>query len=159
MKKILFSLVLLFVGQVIYAQDLNKLMDDLAKVESAQRQVMGKEMLSKSIPESQKDNMPGFMSKADSIVAVVVQRCPQDVSDKIQAGISEAETSDAYEPLVAVKKDDKKVSILSAKNGGEMKDVYIYVAGGGAVVFVKMSGKFSVEDLADIVKEQQKDDN
>ncbi len=158
MKKILFGLVLLFVGQVIYAQDLNRLMDDLAKVESAQRQVMDKDMLNKSIPESQKDKMPDFMSKADSVVAVIVQHCPQDVNDKIQEGISEAETGGVYEPLVTVKKENNRVSVLSSKGEDENKEVYIYVAGGDAIVFVKMSGKFTVEDLANIVKEQQKND-
>ncbi|GHV16001.1 hypothetical protein FACS1894179_02110 [Bacteroidia bacterium] len=159
MKKIFFSLVLLFVGQVIYAQDLNKLMDNLAKVEGAQRQVMDKAMLSQSIPESQKDKMPDFMSKADSVVAVIVQNCPQDVNDKIQEGITGAETSGIYEPLVTVKKENNRVSILSGKGEDENKDVYICVAGGNAVVFVKLSGKFTIDDLANIVKEQQKDND
>lgn len=160
MKKILFSLVLLFVGQVIYAQDLNKLMDDLAKVEGAQRQVMDRDMLSTSIPESQKDKMPDFMSKVDSITAVILSSCSEDVIAEFSAGVNAAETSDAYEPLVSVKKEDNIVSILQAKSEDETKDIYIYVVGGGgATVFVKMSGKFTVEDLANIVKEQQKNDN
>lgn len=160
MKKILFSLVLLFVGQVIYAQDLNKLMDDLAKVEGAQRQVMDRDMLSTSIPESQKDKMPDFMSKVDSITAVILSSCSEDVIAEFSAGVNAAEISDAYEPLVSVKKEDNIVSILQAKSEDETKDIYIYVVGGGgATVFVKMSGKFTVEDLANIVKEQQKNDN
>lgn len=159
MKKILFSLVLLFVGQVIYAQNLNKLMDDLSKVESAQRQVMDRDMLSKSATESQNGKIPDFMSKADSVVAVVVRHCPQDVNDKIQEGISDAETEGTYEPLVTVKKENNRVSILSSKDEGENKEVYIYVAGGDAVVFVKMSGKFTKDDLVNIVNEQQKNNN
>lgn len=160
MKKILFSLVLLFLGQVIYAQDLNKLMDDLAKVEGAQRQVMDRDMLSTSIPESQKDKMPDFMSKVDSITAVILSSCAEDVIAEFSAGVNAAETSDAYEPLVSVKKEDNIVSILQAKSEDETKDIYIYVVGGGgATVFVKMTGKFTVEDLANIVKEQQKNDN
>lgn len=99
------------------------------------------------------------MSKADSVVAVIVQNCPQDVNDKIQEGITSAETNGIYEPLVVVKKEDKRVSILSSKYEDENKEVFIYVAGGNAVVFVKLSGTFTAEDLADIVKEQQKNDN
>ncbi|MDR1090688.1 MAG: DUF4252 domain-containing protein [Prevotella sp.] len=160
MKRIILSLVfVLAFGQAVMAQDLSKLMDELAKVESAQRQVMDRGMLSQSIPESQKEKMPAFMSKADSVVAVMVQNCPQDVNDKIQEGITEAETSGIYEPLVTVKKDNNRVSILSGKGADNNKDVYIYVAGGNAVVFVKLSGKFTTEDLADIVKEQQKDND
>ncbi len=160
MKKILFSLVLLFLGQVIYAQDLNKLMDDLAKIEGAQRQVMDRDMLSTSIPESQKEKMPDFMSKVDSITAVILSSCAEDVIAEFSAGVNAAETSDAYEPLVSVKKENNIVSILQAKSEDETKDIYIYVVGGGgATVFVKMTGKFTVEDLANIVKEQQKNDN
>ena len=159
MKKILFSLVLLFVGQVIYAQDLNQLMDDLAKVEKAQKQVMDRDMLNNSMSDAQKAKLPDFMSKADSVVAVIVENCPQDVNDKIQEGIRKAETNNDYELLTAVKKEDNRVSILSSKNEGENKDVYIYVGAGNVVVFVKLSGKFTIDDLANIVKEQQKDNN
>lgn len=156
MKRIILALVLvLALGQVTMAQDLDKLMDNLAKVEGAQRQVMNRDMLT----GSQKDKIPDFMSKADSVVAVIVQNCPQDVNDKIQEGITSAETNGIYEPLVVVKKEDKRVSILSSKYEDENKEVFIYVAGGNAVVFVKLSGTFTAEDLADIVKEQQKNDN
>lgn len=100
------------------------------------------------------------MSKVDSITAVILSSCPEDVIAEFSAGVNTAERNDAYEPLVSVKQKDNIVSILLAKNEAETKDVYIYVVGGGgATVFVKMSGKFTVDDLANIVKEQQEQNN
>lgn len=159
MKKILFTLLLVLAGQVVYAQDMDQLMNELSKVEGAKQQVMNKEMLNKSVPEDKADMMPAFMSKMDSVVAVVVQNCPSDINEKIQTGINTAERSETYESLVSVKKENNKVSILATKGESDNKAVYIYVAGGNAVVFVKMCGALSVEDLQEIVKEQQKNEN
>jgi hypothetical protein len=156
MKKVLFSLILLLAGQIVYAQDLNQLMDDMAKVENAQKQVMDKNMLN-NMP---KDNMPAFMSKMDSVVVVVLQSCPEDLSAEFTATVSAAEKSDAYEPLVLVKEENNRVSILSGNSEGDVTEVYIYVVSdGGVTVFVKMTGSFTADDLMDIVKEQQKNNN
>lgn len=156
MKKILLSLVLLLAGQVIYAQNLNQLMNEMANVENAQRQAMDREMLS-NMPKS---GMPDFMNKADSVVAIILQSCPEELSTKFSAEINAAEKSEDYETLVAVKKENNIVSILLSKNESDIKDIYIYVMGGrGATVFVKMSGKFTTEDIENIVKEQQNDND
>lgn len=158
MKKILFTLFVLFAAQSSYAQDLDQLMSKLSKVEKAQVQNANKEMLQGAL-SSNDNNIPSFVSKMDSVAAVIVQKCPQEISDEILVGIKAAEQNSNYEPLVSVKKEGNIVSILSTKNEGEEKSVYIYVQGGESVVFVKLFGKFSLDDLQDIVKEQQKDDN
>lgn len=154
MKKILFIFLLVFVGQVIYAQDLDKLMDELAKVESAQRQVMDKAMLAQAMDNEDENNkMPGFMSKADSVIAVIVHSCPLDVSKKISAGINLSEKSGQYETLISLKKEEKIISMLSKKREPET-DIYVYVSNGNNIVFVKIKGQFTAEDLQNIVKEQ-----
>lgn len=158
MKKILFALMFIFSVQASFAQDLDQLMEKLSKVENAQTQNANKEMLQAAL-SSNDNNIPPFVSKMDSVAAVIVQKCPQNVSDEIMIGINAAEKSDIYEPLVSVKKEGNIVSILSTKNEGEEKNVYIYVQGGESVVFVKLFGNFSLDDLQDIVKEQQKNDN
>ncbi len=154
MKKILFTFLLVFVGQVIYAQDLNNLMDELAKVESAQKQVVDKAMLAQAMDnEDEDDKMPGFMSKADSVIAVIVRSCPQDVSEKIAAGINLSEKSGQYETLISLKKEDKIISMLSEKREADT-DIYVYVSSGDNIVFVKIKGQFTTEDLQNMVKEQ-----
>lgn len=158
MKKILFALMFIFAVQASFAQDLDQLMEKLSKVENAQIQNANKEMLQAAL-SSKDSKIPPFVSKMDSVVAVIAPNCPQEINDEIKIGINAAEQSNTYEALVSVKNEDNVVSILTTKNDGEDKNVYIYVQGGRSVVFVKLFGKFSIEDLQDIVKEQQKDDN
>lgn len=156
MKKILFTFLLVFVGQVVYAQDLNNLMDELAKVESAQRQVVDKAMLTQAMNnEGEGDKIPGFMNKADSVIAVIVHSCPQDVSEKIVTGINSFEKSGQYETLVSLKKEDKMISMLSEKREADT-DIYVYVSSGDNIVFVKIIGQFSDDDLQNLIKEQMK---
>lgn len=151
MKKFVFTLLLLIAGQVIYAQDLNQLMNDLSKVEGVQKQVMDKAML-----QQMGSGMPAFMSKADSVVAVIAQSCPQDMIDRLNSGLKSAEANKGYETLMSVKKENNTVSILLSKNGSDTKDIFICVMGaGGATVFVKMAGNFTAEDIENIVKEQE----
>lgn len=150
MKKFVFTLMLLITGQVIYAQDLNQLMNDLSKVEGVQKQVMDKTML-----QQMGDEMPAFMAKADSIIAVVAQNCPQDMVDRLNSGLKSAETYKGYETLMSMKKEDKRISIISHKKDDDTVDVFIYVGAEKAVVFVRMAGNFDASDLENIVKEQE----
>ncbi|MDR3057288.1 MAG: DUF4252 domain-containing protein, partial [Prevotella sp.] len=103
--------------------------------------------------EDEDDKMPGFMSKADSVIAVIVRSCPQDVSEKIAAGINLSEKSGQYETLISLKKEDKIISMLSEKREADT-DIYVYVSSGDNIVFVKIKGQFTTEDLQNMVKEQ-----
>lgn len=164
MKRLLLPLIL-FVATVYTAtaQDINQLMTDLSKVEGVQHQIIDKEMLQGQLNQAVgadqsgqlKSQMPTFMQKMEKVEAIISENTPADIKEKFETELANLKDGDEYETLLKVKQDGANVLIIM-KKGTEMSDVIVFVIADNTIVVAKMTGPFDEQDLMDIVKEQQK---
>ncbi|GAB6121232.1 DUF4252 domain-containing protein [Dysgonomonas termitidis] len=165
MKKFIVFFILILAGtHIATAQDLDRLMEEVAKNEKAQRQVVDKTMLGASMAQAQaqdptgelKSKMPSFMQKIDSIQVVTLEEGAPDTRNTVLENLNSFKDDDIYSTLVRVKDGEDNVRIIAKKNGEAVSDVYIFVVDEDDIVLVKMSGRLEQSDLEDIVKEQTK---
>jgi len=165
MKKFIVFFILILAGShIATAQELDRLMEEVAKNEKAQRQVVDKAMLGVSMAQAQaqdptgelKSKMPSFMQKIDSIQVVTLEEDAPDTRNMVLDNLNSFKDDDIYSTLVRVKDGEDNVRIIAKKNGETVSDVYIFVMDEDDIVLVKMSGRLEQSDLEDIVKEQTK---
>lgn len=164
MKKYLFGLVLLFVmGQTVSAQDLNKFMADLAKMENVERQVINREMLNASLENAKAadksggmDKRTAFMTKIDSIEVVALEDYKPEIKAKVYENINSFKDGNGYETLITVKDEEDYVRIIAKRNGDIVSEVFIIAIDDEDIAIVKMAGNLSQSDLEDIVNEQKR---
>ncbi|MDR0824433.1 MAG: DUF4252 domain-containing protein [Prevotella sp.] len=155
MKKIMFSFVLAMAAiQFSYAQDLNSLINELAKTEGAQHQVIDRSMLNMANDQGETDKS-ALMQNLDSIVVLAIEGCKPEIKDKFLAVFENFKDGNGYETLLNVKDGQDKVLIVSHKEGDVSTDVYILALDEKDIAIVKMSGKLSDSDLADIIDKQK----
>ncbi|MBB4036054.1 hypothetical protein GGR21_001955 [Dysgonomonas hofstadii] len=156
MKKFILLLVLVAgISLTTSAQDLNKIMADLAKIEGAVHQVVNKETLDTSL-KGQKENLPSVVEKLTSVEVVVLENGPVELSDSLANELSNFKDGNGFATLLTVKDGTDKVRIISHKEDDSTTSVYVIVIDEEDIVFVKMTGNLTEEDIAEIVKEQQK---
>jgi predicted CopG family antitoxin len=165
MKKFIVFFILILAGShIATAQELDRLMEEVAKNEKAQRQVVDKAMLGASVAQAQaqdstgelKSKMPSFMQKIDSIQVVTLKKNAPDTRNMVLDNLNSFKDDDVYSTLVRVKDGEDNVRIIAKRDGETVSDVYILVMDEEDIVLVKMSGRLEQSDLEDIVKEQAK---
>jgi len=142
----------------ITAQNINDIMEELAKSEKAMHQIVDKAMLETQFSgDSAKiKNMPSFINKIDNMDVVIIEEASD--SDKVLIEkLSNFKDGNGYMSLVKVKDDDSDVHIVSYKNNDNISDIYIIVIDGNTLVLVKMTGELSENDIQEIINEQTKD--
>lgn len=159
MKKIIFSLIFISgISLNIYAQDLNKMMDNLAKAENAVHQVIDQKTLNTSLG-SHKDKKPSFMDKITGMEVVAIENGSTDLKDNLIKELAAFKDGNGYETLLTVKDGGDNVHIISHKENESLSHIYIIAIDDEDIAFVKMSGNLSKEDMIKIVEEQKKNSN
>lgn len=168
MKKIILSLVLIFsFGQVAMAQDLDKLMAELAKVEGVAHQIVDSSMLAAAKAESMKADSTGdasskrqnFIKKLELVEIVAAEDVQPELRSRFNAEIDKFEDGDKYETLLKVKDGEDNVRILAQRENGEVTAVIIFAVDDEDAAIVKLVGKFDQLDLTEILNEQEKNKN
>jgi hypothetical protein len=161
MKKFIVFFILILAGShIATAQDLDRLMEEVAKNEKTQRQVVDKTMLAQAQAQDTtgelKSVMPSFMQKIDSIQVVTLLEEDADTRNLVLDNLNSFKDDDVYSTQVRVKDGEDNVRIIAKRDGEAISDVYIFVMDEKYVVLVKISGRLEQSDLEDIVKEQTK---
>lgn len=162
MKRIIISLVLVLAfGQVAMAQDINKLIAELAQIEGAEHQVVDRSMLEQSMTaamqaDSTLSEKAGFMKNIDQVDVVAVEDPKPEVREKFLAELNNFRDGNGYETMIAVKDDGDNVRIIAQRENGLVTAVIIFAIDDEDIAIIKMAGKFSESDLTKIIEEQQK---
>jgi hypothetical protein len=168
MKRIILSLVLVLAfGQAVIAQDLNKLMTELAKMEGVTHQIVDRSMLDTAMAgEMQADStgaastkMPGFMKKLELVEVVSAENVQPELKNRFLEELSKFEDGSGYETLLTVKEGEDNVRILAQRENGVVTAVIIFAIDEEDTAIVKIVGKFDQSDLTDILNEQGKNMN
>lgn len=168
MKKIILSLVLIFAfGQAAMAQDLDKLMAELAKVEGVAHQIVDSSMLAPAKAEAMKADSTGdasskkqnFIKKLELVEIVGAENVQPELRSRFNAEIDKFEDGDKYETLLKVKDGEDNVRILAQRENGEVTAVIIFAVDDEDAAIVKLVGKFDQLDLTEILNEQEKNKN
>ena len=167
MKKIILTLLLaLAFGQGAMAQDLDKLMAELAKIEGVNHQIVDRTMLdaaTAAMPEDSTDTassaMPGFMKKLELVEITAAENVQPELKSRFLEELNKFKDGDKYETLLTVKEGEDNVRILAQRENEEVTAVIIFVIDEEDAVIVKMVGKFDQSDLTDILNDQQKNIN
>lgn len=167
MKKIIFTLLFaLAFGQGAMAQDLDKLMAELANVEGVTHQIVDKTTLdavTTAIPEDSTGTassaMPGFMKKLEQIEVIAAESVQAELKSRFLEELNKFKDGDKYETLLTVKEGEDNVRILAQRENGVVTAVIIFAIDEEDAAIVKMVGKFDQSDLTDILNEQQKNNN
>ena len=167
MKKIILTLLLaLAFGQGAMAQDLDKLMAELAKIEGVNHQIVDRTMLdaaTAAMPEDSTDTassaMPGFMKKLELVEITAAENVQPELKSRFLEELNKFKDGDKYETLLTVKEGEDNVRILAQRENEEVTAVIIFVIDEEDAVIVKMVGKFDQSDLTDILNDKQKNIN
>lgn len=158
------SLVLLLAfGQIALAQDINKLMAELAKIEGVEHQIVDSETLNASLAPAlaadstgELKSKMGFVSKLKFIEVVAVENPEAEIRAKYENELINFKDGNGYETLIHVKDGSDKVRIIAYSQDGKTTEVIILVVDEEDVALVKMAGEFDESDLTNIIEEQTK---
>lgn len=142
--------------QFSVAQDLSGLMRELSKAEGAIYQVVGKEMMAMSMGASKNTDEASFMQKLDSIEVVVLETYKAEELTRLSETLENIKDGSGYEILLAMKDGKDYVRIISQKEGDIISNLFISAIDDKGIVLVRMSGKLTESDVANIVDEQKK---
>lgn len=167
MKKIILSLVLLFAfGQAAMAQDINKLIEELSKIEGVAHQIVDRSMLEGAVAAAaqadstaEASKKQNFMKKLELIEVVAAENVQPELKNRFIAELNKFEDGNGYETLLTVKDGEDNVRILAQRENGEVTAVIIFAIDDEDAAIVKMVGKFDQSDLTDILNEQEKNKN
>jgi hypothetical protein len=163
MKGIILSLVLVLAfGQAAMAQDLDKLIAELAKVEGVAHKIVDRSTLAGMQADSTgaaSSKMPGFMKKLELIEVVAAENVQPELKNRFLEELNKFEDGSGYETLLTVKDGEDNVRILAQHENGVVTAVIIFAIDEEDAAIVKMVGKFDQSDLTDILNEQEKNLN
>lgn len=158
------SLVLLLAfGQIALAQDINKLMAELAKIEGVEHQIVNRETIDASLAPAlaadstgELKSKMGFMGKLKFIEVVAVENPEAEIRTRYEKELINFKDGNGYETLLQVKDGSDKVRIIAYRQDGKTTEVIIFVVDEEDVALVKMAGEFDESDLTNIIEEQTK---
>lgn len=157
MKKYLLCLVVLFtMASIIKAQELNSLITDFSKVENANYQSIGQDMLSMRQQQSGQSKHTEFLKKMEGMEVLSLGECSEDVKDSFRKKVLEIKDEKGYTTLIKVKEGDNNVRIMTKKENDVITELYIFAIGNNDVAAVKIKGKFEESDIQDIANKQMK---
>lgn len=164
MKKILFTLAFIFAfTKASIAQDIDKLIEELVKIEGVEHQVIDGAMISGAIANSKRIDPDGvaskkikdFMLKLEEVEVVALENPSEEVSAIFTAEFTNPKDGNGYETLLTEKDRGYNIRIMVQKNKKQVLAVFILVMGEEGIAISKMKGNFSTQDLTDIVNEQK----
>lgn len=175
MKKLILSLFLVFATSgVVSAQDLNNRVSDLSLNEDAQYQLIDKNMIEAyvnlAVIRAWQDyiatgimiyEMPPFMQKLDSIEFINLTECSTEIKGLFLKDLEEIKDENGYETVSNTTDGTTKIRIIARRDGDVIPQVFAFGVNNDnqAILIVRMTGKMNESDIADILKQQKKNND
>ena len=164
MKKLLIILVCSFACQMGYCQHFNNLFDEFKHEKNADYVTVSPFLMTigKWFIQMDKDNDPddivtkSIIKGTKSIKVLDLGDCSEEVKNRFQKSLKKIHTN-GYEEMIRAKDDGDDVRILAKMDKKYIKDVIIAVSGNEDCTLIQLDGKFSLDDVMNIIKEEKED--
>lgn len=151
MKKYLLCLVLaLTIGQMSYAQSVDKFLRNVSNTENIDKVKIGGFMMSLGKMFGGVGNMP-VARGVHSLEVYDLSSCDSRVKQDFVNQINNLKDSDGYETLIMAKDKGDNVRIMMKKKKNEISDLVILCMGDEDPAIIKLSGKIKEKDLSELV--------
>ncbi|MFV0536710.1 MAG: DUF4252 domain-containing protein [Dysgonomonas sp.] len=142
MKKYLLCLVLaLAIGQMSYAQSVEKLLKQVSNIENIDQVKIGHFMMS----------LGKMFGGVHSLEVYNLSSCEASVKKGLVTQINSLKDSDGYETLIMAKDKGENVRIMIKKKKDEISDLVILCMDDEDPTIVKLSGKIKEKDISELV--------
>ncbi|SHF78739.1 DUF4252 domain-containing protein [Dysgonomonas macrotermitis] len=151
-KSIVYICFFMLLGFSASAHNVDELMTCYSKVPKAENVKLRKFLFSMMKMVSTNDSESKVFRKVSSVQVLDLSDCTSGDKKRFANDVSNMKMGD-YDLLMRVKDDKDDVYILSKTKKKKIRELYIVSAGGKEPSIVKLNGKFSFDDLADLTKE------
>lgn len=150
MKKYLFCLVLaLAIGQMSYAQSVEKFLKSVSNTENVDKVKIGHFMMSLGKIFGGVGDMP-VARGVHTLEVYDLAACNAGVKQDFLNQINRLKDTDGYETLIMAKDKGENVRIMMKKKKDEISDLVILCMDENDPTIVKISGKIKEKDLAEL---------
>ncbi len=150
MKKYLFCLVLaLAIGQMSYAQSVEKFLENVSNTENVDKVKIGHFMMSLGKIFGGVGDMP-VARGVHTLEVYDLAACNAGVKKDLLNQLNRLKDSDGYETLIMAKDKGDNVRIMMKKKKDEISDLVILCMDENDPTVVKISGKIKEKDLAEL---------
>lgn len=151
MKKYLLCLVLvLAIGQMSYAQSVEKFLKNVSKTENIDQMKIGHFMMNLGKMFGGVGDMP-VVRGVHTLEVYDLSNCDAGVKRDFANQINSLKDSDGYETVIMAKDKGDNVRIMMKKKKNEISDLVILCMGDKEPAIVKLSGKIKEKDLSELV--------
>lgn len=151
MKKYLLCLVLvLAIGQMSYAQSVEKFLKNVSKTENIDQVKIGHYMMNLGKMFGGVGDMP-VVRGVHTLEVYDLSSCDAGVKRDFANQINNLKDSDGYETVIMAKDKGDNVRIMMKKKKNEISDLVILCMGDKEPAIVKLSGKIKEKDLSELV--------
>lgn len=153
MKKILFTLVILVLSQLGYAQDSEDIFREFGNEKNAECVTISPFLMSigKMFAKDKEDSK--MLSKIKSLKVLDLEECSQSVRSRFASKMEKLRLK-GYETMVQVNDEGEKVHILMKIKKDEIRKLLIVCAGTDDCALVQLKGNISKNDLAELVNSE-----
>ena len=164
MKKLLFILICAMACQTGFGQNFNGLFDEFKHEKNADYLAVSPFLMTigKWFIQMDQDNDPDdivaktFIKGTKAIKVLDLGDCSTEVKNRFQQSVKKMNAK-GYEELVRAKDDGEDVRILTKMDKKFIRDVIIAVSGDDDCSLIQLDGKFLLDDIMNIIKEENKD--
>ena len=104
--------------------------------------------------EGESDQLISLIQKISDIKVMTVE----NGNEQMVADYAKYLTKNNYEEWVTVKKEKETINFQAKQNGENIRKLLITIASGTELVYVDISGKFTADDISQIINYSEKKD-
>ena len=104
--------------------------------------------------EGESDQLISLIQKISDIKVMTVE----NGNEEMVADYAKYLTKNNYEEWVTVKKEKETINFQAKQNGENIRKLLITIASGTELVYVDISGKFTADDISQIINYSEKKD-
>ncbi|WP_178795043.1 DUF4252 domain-containing protein [Bacteroidaceae bacterium] len=153
MKKYIFTLLLLLVCHLGYAQSINSLFNEFGSEKNADCVKVSSFMMSIGKMFAGHDKDAEIIGKIKSIRVLDLDDCPTNVKERFNKKANKL-SLDGYEELMRVNDDGDKVRILMKTKKEVIRELLLVCTGNDDCTLVQINGKFTKDDIDQLVNQE-----
>ena len=153
MKKYIFTLLLLFVCHLGYAQSMDSLFYEFGNERNADYVKVSSFMMKLGRMFSGNDEDTRFMRKIKSMKVLDLEECAPSVKERFNQKMNKMKPND-YEELMRVNDEGEKVRVLMKMKKETIRELLFVCTGKEDCTLVQINGKFTKEDIDQLVNQE-----
>lgn len=153
MKKYIFTLLLLFVCHLGYAQSMDSLFNEFGNERNADYVKVSSFMMKLGRMFSGNDEDTRFMRKIKSMKVLDLEECAPNVKERFNQKMNKMKPND-YEELMRVNDEGEKVRVLMKMKKETIRELLFVCTGKEDCTLVQINGKFTKEDIDQLVNQE-----